>query len=249
MSSISVALIDSHPITVEGLAHILASQGSFAVVATGECSRDALAIAERHRPELMILDLALPGNAIATISDITSHCPGTKIIVFTASTSLEHAVAALEAGARGYVAKSCPTVELVNAARAVVAGATYVSENFAAGAITALKNASVRKVAMQALSLTAREDQIVGLLLEGRTNREIASDLGLTERTVKHYMTVLMQKLNVRNRVEVAMAAQNLRRTPTTRQNRTLGGTGGLIVTDSGFNVREDSPWPPRLSS
>ena len=107
----------------------------------------------------------------------------------------------------------------------------------------------LRKVAMQALSLTAREDQIVGLLLEGRTNREIASDLGLTERTVKHYMTVLMQKLNVRNRVEVAMAAQNLRRTPTTRQNRALGGTGGLIVTDSSFNVREDSPWPPRLSS
>jgi two-component system nitrate/nitrite response regulator NarL len=239
MSSVSAALIDGHPVTVEGLAHVLAVRGTFTVVARGESFRDALTIAERLRPELMILDLALPGNAIATISQITSHYPGTRIIGFTAVTGIEHAVGALEAGARGYVSKSCPTDELVNAARAVVSGATYVSENFASGAITALKNASVRKVAMQVLILTAREDQIVGLLLGGRTNKEIASDLGLTERTVKHYMTVLMQKLNVRNRVEVAMAAQKLRRTP----------TGRLSIGESSFTIRDVGPRPPRLSS
>jgi DNA-binding NarL/FixJ family response regulator len=239
MRSVSVAVIDGHPITIEGLVHVLAAQGTFTVTARGRSFQDALAIVERHRPEVMILGLAVPGNAVATISQIMSRYPGTRIIVFTAVPGIEHAVGVLEAGARGYVSKSCPADELVNAARAVVAGAIYVSESFASGAITALKNASVRKVAMQALSLTAREDQIVDLLLGGRTNKEIASDLGLTERTVKHYMTILMQKLNVRNRVEVAMAAQNLRRT----------STGRPSIADSSFIIREIAPRPPRLSS
>lgn len=247
MHSVSVALIDGHPVTMEGLEHVLASQGRFTVVARGESSRDALTIAERHRPQLMILDLTLPGNAIASISEITARYPGMRIIVFTAVPGIEYAVSALEAGARGYVSKSCSVGELVNAAGAVIAGGTYVSENFASGAIAALKNASVRKVAMQALSLTAREDQIVGLLLEGRTNKEIASDLGLTERTVKHYMTVLMQKLNVRNRVEVAIAAQNLRRGPAGRQGLEPGNTGRLPMADGGLTILRSGSGSPRL--
>jgi DNA-binding CsgD family transcriptional regulator len=130
----------------------------------------------------------------------------------------------------------------------VIAGATYVSENFASGAIAALKNASVRKVAMQALSLTAREDQIVRLLVGGKTNREIASHLGLTERTVKHYMTILMQKLNVRNRVEVAMVAQNLRSSPGVREGFELGGTGWPSMADSHFIICGGNSRPPQLS-
>jgi DNA-binding NarL/FixJ family response regulator len=249
MDSISVALIDSHPVTIEGVAHVLATQGTFSVVARGESSQDALAIAGQHRPDLMILDLAIPGDAVAAISEIAARHPGTRVIVFTAVPSVEHAVSALEAGARGYVSKSCATGELVNAARAVIAGATYVSEIFASGAIAALKNASVRKIAMQALSLTAREDQIVHLLLGGRTNKEIASDLGLTERTVKHYMTVLMQKLNVRNRVEVVMAAQDLRRSPGGRQGIAFGSASRPSMAVSSFTVREMGARPPRLSN
>lgn len=249
MSTVSVALIDGHPATIEGVAHVLAASGTFTVAARGGCSQDALAIAEQHRPHLMILDLAIPGNAIAAISEISAKCPGTRIIVFTAVTGVEHAVSALEAGARGYISKSCTTGEIVNAARAVTAGATYVSENFASGAIAALKNASVRKVAMQALSLTAREDQIIRLLIGGKTNKEIASDLGLTERTVKHYMTILMQKLNVRNRVEVAMVAQNLRSTLPVRQGFGFSGTGRPSMADSSFTIREIGAKPPQLSN
>lgn len=219
MRSVSVALIDGHPVTVEGLAYVLASQGAFTVVARGTSSREALTIAERHRPDLMIMDLAIPGNAIAAISEITTHCLGTRIIAFTAAPGVDYAVNALDAGARGYVSKSCMTDEIVGAARAVAAGDTYVSQNFASEVIAALRNASVRRIAMQALRLSAREDQIVQFLLGGKTNKEIASRLGITERTVKHYMTVLMQKLNARNRVEVAMAAQHLKRIPVGRHD------------------------------
>jgi len=214
MNLVSVAVIDGHPVTVEGLAHVLASQGTFTVVARGASSRDALTIAKGHRPDLMIMDLALSGNAIAAISEITTHGLGTRIIVFTAAPGVDHAVTALEAGARGYLPKSCMTEEIVDAARAVAAGDTYLSQSFGSEVIAALRNASVRRIAMQALRLSAREDQIVHLLLGGKTNKEIASALGITERTVKHYMAVLMQKLNVRNRVEVAMAAQYLKRIP-----------------------------------
>jgi len=244
MHSVSVALIDGHPVTVEGLAYVLAAHNIFTVVARGESSRDALSVAERHRPDLMILDLAISGNAMAAISEITARYQSMKIIAFTAVPGVEYAISALEAGARGYVSKSCAACEIINAANAVIAGGTYISENFASGAIAALKNASVRKVAMQALSLTAREDQIVGLLLEGRTNKEIASDLGLTERTVKHYMTILMQKLNVRNRVEVAMAAQNLRRSPASRQGFGLGDADALSMANSSFTIRGSGPRP-----
>ncbi|WP_114948154.1 LuxR C-terminal-related transcriptional regulator [Microvirga calopogonii] len=226
MSWVSVALVDGHPVTIEGLAYVLAAQGTFKVVARGGCARDALAIAEKHRPDLMILDLAISGNAIAAISDIVARYPGIGIVAFTAAPGVEYAVKAMDAGARGYVSKSCIADELVSAARAVVAGSTYISQNFADEVITALRNASVRKIAMQSLRLSAREDQIVQFLLGGKTNKEIASQLGITERTVKHYMTLLMQKLNARNRVEVVIAAQNLTRGSAGRSDLAPGARG-----------------------
>jgi two-component system, NarL family, nitrate/nitrite response regulator NarL len=211
MNSISLAVVDSHPITIEGLAQLFAAQGACHIVAKGSTSQDALAIAEQIKPALMVLDLAAPGSSLGTISEIASKYPNIKIIAFTAASGIDYAVSALEAGARGYVPKSCGLDEIFSAAKAVAAGDIYISQNFASGVITALKNASVRKIAMQALKLSNREDQIIQLLLVGKTNKEIASRLGITEKTVKHYMTVLMQKLSVRNRVEVVIAAQKLK--------------------------------------
>jgi two-component system, NarL family, nitrate/nitrite response regulator NarL len=203
MESISLALVDDHPIIIEGLTHVLRSQGIFKVVATGGSSGEALAIAEKYQPELMILDLSIPGSAAATIAEISAKHPSVKILVFTAELGVEHAVSAVGAGAKGYVSKCCSLEELSRAA----------------------------KIAIQAPTLNARENQIVRLLLDGKTNREIASDLGITERTVKHYMTVLMQKLNVRNRVEAVIATQNLAR-------HKLGSSGTIGSSVSSNNRR-----------
>jgi two-component system nitrate/nitrite response regulator NarL len=87
-----------------------------------------------------------------------------------------------------------------------------VSQNFGSGEIRSLRQASTLEVIDRPLQLSNREEQIMRLLLGGKTNKEIATDLGIVERTVKHYLTILMQKLNVRNRVEVVLAAQNLKR-------------------------------------
>ncbi|WP_262297606.1 LuxR C-terminal-related transcriptional regulator [Microvirga sesbaniae] len=230
MSFVSLALVDDHPIVIEGLTHVLGSQGLFDVVATGSTSRDAIGIAESLRPALMILDLSKQGSTAGTIAEIRSKHPGIGILVFTADLGVERAIDAFAAGARGYVSKSSSLEELSRAATAVANGDTYVSPTLAASVNAALRSASGvksasggAKSAVPAPALNAREHQIVRLLLDGKTNREIAGGLGITERTVKHYMTVLMQKLNVRNRVEAVIAAQNLGRDTAERSKSGAG--------------------------
>jgi len=100
--------------------------------------------------------------------------------------------------------------ELIQAVEAVRHGETYITHSFASQVIAALRNATLRRVAAEAARFSIREDQIVRLLLRGKTNKEIAVSLEIGEKTVKDYMTILMQKLNARSRLEVVIAAQKL---------------------------------------
>ncbi|MEF9606103.1 response regulator transcription factor, partial [Paracoccus sp. PXZ] len=109
-----------------------------------------------------------------------------------------------------YVIKGSTATDLAEAIRTVMRGETFVSHTFASKVIAALQNASLRKRALQAIRLNMREEQIVRLLLRGRTNKEIGQQLRISEKTVKHYMSILMQKLHARNRIEVVLAAQKL---------------------------------------
>jgi len=207
---VPLLIVDNHPATVEGLRHVLTSLGGFIVVATGRTSQDAIRLASEYPSAVMMMDLSVPGDTLGAVREISSKLSGIRVLVFTASGGVEHAVKALEAGARGYISKSSMMDEVAAGAKAVASGETYVSQDFGVGVITALRNASVRKIAAQALKLSAREDQIVALLVQGKTNKEIASHLRIAERTVKGYMTELMHKLKARNRVEAVIAAQNL---------------------------------------
>ena len=210
MTNISIALVDHHPITIIGLKHLFSGNEEIRIVAVGASLDDMLTISRSHALDVMIIDHILSGDTVATIASIVAQNPELKLIDFTAAPSIESAIHVLDAGAKGYVSKACGAEELVRAIITVSSGDTYVSQDFAAGVIVGLRNASVRKVALQTLKLTVREDQIVKLLLNGKTNKQIAADLRISEKTVKHYMTILMQKLNVRNRVEAVLAAQQL---------------------------------------
>lgn len=214
MHTISVALVDDQPIALAGLVHVFAGEGECRVIATGAGLQEAMRIAKEHQPDVLVLDLGASGHTLTTITSLVAQYPATRILAFAAVSGVEHAVSALEAGARAYVAKSCSVDELLRAVRAVMAGETYVSQSLASGVIAALRQASARKRALQALKLTVREEQIVQLLLLGKPNKEIAARLGISEKTVKHYMTILMQKLSVTNRVEAVIAAQKLNMTP-----------------------------------
>ena len=209
MALVSIALVDDHPIMLHGLAQVFASHNQYTVLAQGQPAQ-ALALAQAYRPEIMIIGASDPGCLVATVACLTQHCPATRVIVYAGLPGADHAVRALEAGARGYAAKAGGVDELLQAVRLVHQDEIYISRGFATGVITALQNESVRKAALQKIKLNVRENQIVQLLLRGKTNREIATQLAIGEKTVKHYMTSLMQKLSARNRTEAVLAAQEL---------------------------------------
>ncbi len=150
----------------------------------------------------------MAGDVYGAIATSIIVSPNTKIVAFTAATGVDSAIRALDAGANGYVLKGSSAQELLQAVEAVRHGETYITQSFANQVIAGLRNASLRQVAAAAVRFSIREDQIVRLLLRGKTNKEIAIALNISEKTVKNYMTILMQKLNARNRLEVVIAAQ-----------------------------------------
>ncbi|ABE38795.1 LuxR C-terminal-related transcriptional regulator [Rhodopseudomonas pseudopalustris] len=210
MSRVSVALVDDHPLMIEAVFSLLSRIDSFEVVATGTSAKDVVDIGTLLRPEIMIVDLGLPGDVYAAIASVASNSCGTKLVAFTASTGVDTAIRALDSGASGYVLKGSSPDELLDAIASVRSGETYITRNFATQVISALRDATIRRRAAMAVKLSIREEQIVRLLLKGKTNKEIAHAISISEKTVKHYMTILMQKLQVRNRLEVVIAAQRL---------------------------------------
>ena len=210
MRPISVAFVDDHPVLLSGLTELFASTAGFEVVAKGANAADAIQITSQKSPDILVMDLNMPGNAFDAIAQISSKYGSTKVVAFTASANVEHAVMALDAGASGYILKGSSIEELVQGLTAVHGGETYLTQGFATKVILALRNASVRKMAAQAIRFSVREGQIIRLLLLGRTNKQIAAVLSISEKTVKHYMTILMQKLHARNRLEVVIQAQKM---------------------------------------
>jgi DNA-binding NarL/FixJ family response regulator len=207
---VSVALVDDHPLLIEGIIALFSRVQGLDVTSTGSSATDIIDISSRFRPDVIIVDLNMPGDVYGAIATSIIVSPNTKIVAFTAATGVESAIRALDAGANGYVRKGSSAQELIQAVEAVRHGETYITQSFASQVIAALRNASLRRVAAEAVRFSMREDQIVRLLLRGKTNKEIAIALNISEKTVKNYMTVLMQKLNARNRLEVVIAAQSL---------------------------------------
>jgi two-component system, NarL family, nitrate/nitrite response regulator NarL len=207
MNRASVALVDEQPLFLAGLSSFFNSTDQFQVVATGTSAADAMEIARHHRPNILIMDLSLRGDAIGSIREICAL--GTvRVIVCTARNDIDDAVKALNAGAHGYVLKGSSGIEVITAVEAVVRGETFINQGIAIRVISALRQTAVLKAAAKQQGLSLREQQIIQLLSSGQTNKEIGGSLGITEKTVKHYMSIIMQKMQARNRLEVVIAAQ-----------------------------------------
>lgn len=206
----SIAFVDDHPLLLSGIGQLFGSNPEFHIVGTGTSAKCVTEIVQTKEPDIIVVDLNMPGNVLEAISSLVRKGCKTKILVFTAVTSVDHAVSVLEAGARGYVLKGSSEEELLQAIRSVHAGETYITPSFATKVVSGLRTASVRRATAAALRLTNREEQVLRSLLRGKTNREIAASLSISEKTVKHYMGMLMQRLNARNRIQVVLAAQEL---------------------------------------
>lgn len=209
MSRTSIAFVDDHPILLDGLISIFSSDESYQVVASGACAADAISISNSLKPSILVIDLNMPDDTFSAMAMISRDTPETKMVAFTAAAGVGDAVKALERGARGYVLKGCSADELRIAIRTVLRGETFITQSLAVKVITSLR-APAPKPAGVTIRLSVREDQIIKLLCQGKTNKAIASELDICEKTVKHYMTILMQKFHVSNRVEVLIAAQKL---------------------------------------
>jgi two-component system, NarL family, nitrate/nitrite response regulator NarL len=204
---ISLALFDDHPILLDALIRIFKELDDFEVVGTGRSATDAAAFVKVNKADIIILDLGMPGDPFQAIGRIITERPSTKIMVFTESVSVDHAVRALQAGASGYISNKSTTQELLSAIRTIASDQIFLAPNFAKSVFDAMRNAAAPSTVGKQIELSAREEQIVRLLITGRTNKEIANSLALTEKRVKHCMTALMKKLNARNRTEAVLAA------------------------------------------
>jgi len=205
---IKVAVADDHPLLLAGVAGLFTNNERYEVVGQAVCSDTSMALVKDVAPDVIVMDLSMPGDVFRTIAEIVATAPDTKVVVFTAYCSVESALKALDAGATGFVLKGSPPSELLEAIDMVLAGQMFVTRQYASQVMNGLRDRARRQVLDEATKLNVRETQIIGHLMQARTNREIAAQLHISEKTVKHYMTGLMLKLKARNRVEVVIAAR-----------------------------------------
>jgi DNA-binding NarL/FixJ family response regulator len=209
--AIQIVIVDDHPLFRNGVAQPLRVQPDFEVVGEGASAEDAVRLARELLPDIILLDVTMPGSGLAAAQAIAEACPVTKSVMLTVSEHEDDVAAALKAGARGYVLKGISARDLVDVLRSVAAGESYVSPTLAAGLLAQMSRgepAGGRAAPTPLDDLTERERQILEGVASGLSNKEIAQRLFLTEKTVKHYMTNILQKLQVRNRVEAALMAQ-----------------------------------------
>ena len=202
--AIRIAVIDDHPIFRGGLKWAISRARDVTVVGEGATAADACTIAKELRPDVMLLDITIPGGGIEAATAIVASGSSVKVIMLTGSDDDERVAASLAAGAQGYLLKGANAEELLEAVRVVHSGHPYVtpalSSRLLVRAVRALP--LVGSAAAKGFGLNHREQQILELAAEGLSNSDIAARLGLAVPTVKNYMSHIFQKMHVRNRAE-----------------------------------------------
>jgi len=209
-SKIRIVLVDDHPIFRDGVARTLSSEPNIEVVAEGENAQEAIQLVQSLMPDIILLDISMPGCGIEAANAIAKTCPVVKIVMLTASERDDDVMRSLNTGACGYILKGVGGNALIEIITGVFNGESYVSPGLAARMLSELKNKPLHDEAAHDIfsELTAREEQILESISRGLSNKEIGREYTITEKTVKHYVTNVLQKLQVRNRVEAALLAQ-----------------------------------------
>jgi DNA-binding NarL/FixJ family response regulator len=201
-----IVLADDHPIFRDGLVQSIEDTGEFQVVGVGESADDAVRLAAEHRPDIAVLDLSMPGGGIEAARRIAAAGTARAIAMLTVSEDDADVTAAIRAGAIGYVLKGVSAAELRRILKGIANGEAHVSPGLAAQVLRLMREpAKARRNPID--ELTRREEEILRLVATGQSNKEVADALNLQERTVKHYMTEILGKLQARNRVEAALIA------------------------------------------
>ena len=215
MKKLRLMLADDQSLFREALRTLLALQPDFDIVAEAENGERALALAKVHRPDVILMDLRMPvmGGVEATRRMATA-APATRVIVLTTFDEDEEIFEAMRAGALGYLLKACSAEKLCESVRAAAKGATVLEPSVAAKMMAELNRLTARdgKKTPQLLAdpLSERELDVLKLLTEGCSNKEIGSRLAITEGTVKNHMTNVLGKLGALDRTQAALRAREL---------------------------------------
>jgi DNA-binding NarL/FixJ family response regulator len=207
--AISVSIVDYQPMFRLGLLHTLRAERQMRIVFEGEGANEALRFAKENEHDVMLLGVEMP-SGLDAVEALARLCPATRVIVLSASEDEAIVSKSLGFGARGYMLRDVGPTELVNAIRGIQKGSVYLTPRLGARLLARVNSAvaAPSHPRHDLNHLTTREDQILAKVSEGFTNKEIARSLDISEKTVKYYMTNIMQKLQVRNRVEAVVVSR-----------------------------------------
>ncbi|AZO57280.1 MULTISPECIES: response regulator transcription factor [unclassified Mesorhizobium] len=212
MGAIRIAIVDDHPLFREGVTRSLSEIGGFEVVGEGATAQDAERIASTVQPDILLLDISMPGGGLAAVASILAEHPAQKIVMLTVSEANADVTKALNAGVHGYILKGVGSRSLADILRNVAAGESYLSPMLSARLLSDVQSLQpTNGVADRLRQLTGRQTEILRLVAEGLSNKEVALRLELQEKTVKHHMTGVLSKLSVRNRTEAALMMREFR--------------------------------------
>jgi DNA-binding NarL/FixJ family response regulator len=195
---IRILICDDHPIMRFGIAAIIQSQANMTVVAEAGTANDALKLYWEHRPDITLMDLRLPDRSgVEVIGEVRKAAPLARFIVLTTYDGDEDIHQALEAGAMGYLVKGMPHEVLMEAIKKAYAGRRFLP----------LPMTRVLASRLPDSELSAREREVLALLVRGKSNREIADELSIKESTVKSHVSVILIRLNVTDRTQAVVVA------------------------------------------
>ncbi|ADO44371.1 two component LuxR family transcriptional regulator (plasmid) [Ketogulonicigenium vulgare Y25] len=203
---IRVLIVDDHPIFRSGLSLSLGESPDLQICGEADTAAAALTLARDLRPDVVLLDLSLPGGGLNVLPDLVA-LDGVNVAVLTASEACDDVMAAINTGARGYILKGIGGAPLIDAVRSIAAGEGYITPTLAARILTEIRveeRLSPQRSASLDL-LTPREAEVLNMVAAGHSNKEIARLGDMQEKTVKHHMTRILHKLGARNRTEAAL--------------------------------------------
>lgn len=198
--TIRVLVADDHAVVREGIRHVLEREPGFEVVAEAANGSEVLPLAERHRPDVAVLDISMPGESgIQVAAQLRQRLPETRILILSMYDNAEYVLESVRAGAHGYILKDTAATELRRAIRAVQNGEAFLSPPVASRLTAAVRGELEREARTGDLgSLTVREREVLRGIVRGQTNKEIAAALGISHRTVETHRESLMRKLRIR---------------------------------------------------
>ncbi len=199
-STIRVLVADDHAVVREGIRHVLEREPGFEVVAEAANGSDVVELAERHHPDVVVLDISMPGESgLQVAARLRRSVPDARVLILSMHDNTEYVLESVRAGAHGYLLKDTAATELRRAVLAVRAGEAFFSPPIARRLSAAVRGDLEREQRTGDLgSLTAREREVLHGIAVGRTNKEIAAELGISHRTVETHRESLMRKLRIR---------------------------------------------------